>query len=122
MADTRRDGEVDKAATTLLAVTEQLHATLVGDGDLDALESAYDERESAFLRLRAAVEAGNAPSAAARACIGRIQSLDAEILALGGAHLLAARDERNELARRRSAIQAHGKRERSEPRVVTVKA
>ena len=114
--------ELDDAAAALLTATEKLHATLVGEGDLDALGHVYDEREAAFQSLERATQQGGAPSVAVRACVRQVQSLDAEILALGDAQALAIRDERNTLARRRSAIQAHGVRERSEPRVITVKA
>ena len=122
MTESRRPVELEDAAARLLAATEKLHATLEEEGDLEALGHVYDDREAAFQSLERASEQGGAPSVALRACVRQVQSLDTEILALADAHTLAIRDERNTLARRRSAIQAHGVRERSEPRVITVKA
>ncbi|MEM9175871.1 MAG: hypothetical protein AAGC67_11610 [Myxococcota bacterium] len=120
---TSHPSAADRDALVLLETTEIIHAALLGEGDLDALGSAYDRREIAFDALRSAGEDGEPPvlGPAARAAIQRVRALDEEILEVGWAQAHAIRDERQNLRRRRSVIQAHSARERERPRVVTVK-
>ena len=106
----------------MLESTESIHQALLGDGDLEALLPAYEARESAFEELRVTVGTGARVDAASRAALDRMHELDSEILALGFSRADAIRNEQQALRRRRSAIKAHGSRERIEPKVLTIKA
>ena len=115
--------DFDAEALARLEATEIIHAALLGEGDLDSIEAAYERREVAFESLRSGVVDGEPPALgpAARAAVQRVRALDEEILEVGWAQAHAIRDERQNLRRRRSVIQAHASREREQPRVVTVK-
>jgi len=112
----------DEAVQKLLEATESLHSAVFANEESIRLELALDRRDKAFERLR--VEAGLdvAPTAVARACLASIRSLDSEMLERGLAVGGELRAERQSVQRRRSAIQAHSKHERGEPRLLTVKA
>ena len=120
--DTLDSDGIGLIVAELLEATEIIHAALIEGGALSLAESAYDKREGAFERLKLSIKHGDKLNTATRVTLARIHELDAEILSAGGAEAVAIRDERNALNRRRSAIQAHGTRERAEPRVITVKA
>ena len=109
-------------ATRLLAATEALHRALDPDGPTDALRAAWHDRVTAFEAFRDAIEAGDPVGPSVRACIDRVRELDAELIGEGARLVSAIRSERHGLDRRRAAIQAHGSRERPEPRAVIVKA
>ncbi len=118
----RTDADFEQAVIELLAATEALHAAVVDEGEVDLLFTAFDRREESFLRLQSLAGEEASPSVAASACLSRVRALDAEMLAAGVTIGGGIRDERVDLARRRSAIQAHSSRDRGEPRLVTVKA
>ena len=128
MSDASND--LYRIGAELLESTEAIHHAIRaafaneggGDGDFAEIGIAYQRREVAFEALKACVESGATLDAATRTCVERVRSLDQEILAAGDLEATAIRDERNSLSRRRSVIQAHATRERSEPRVIAVKA
>ena len=113
---------IDAMASELLAVTEEIHSGLMEAGEVDRATSAFDRREILFSQLQRASAEGEALSAGGRTSIDRVRALDAEILALGDQRVEKIRGERHGLLRRRSAIAAHSRREREEPRLITLKA
>ena len=122
--DEKRAGQerFDRATHRLLKATEALHAAVVDDTDPGTLDSVREQREKAFESLREATMGEVTPGSAARACLSRIKILDDEIISLGAEVVGQLRRQRQSLHRRRSAIHAHGKRERGEPLLLTVKA
>ncbi|HEB90954.1 MAG TPA: hypothetical protein ENI85_15375 [Deltaproteobacteria bacterium] len=113
---------LDGALQALLEATEALHEGVtggIGESDLDGL---FERRKRAFEDLRRRVGEGGEPGPGGRARLVRIRSLDREILELGAALVSQVRGQRQALQRRRSAVQAHTTRDRSEPRLVTMKA
>ena len=121
-------GDFEVALGLLRVATESLHALLsldrvTTDTEPAELAAAYRERELCFDRLKSIQRpAGWSPSAAARATLERIHALDDEMLALGKAGATALRGERHGMQRRRQAIQSQLAGERSEPRLIAVKA
>lgn len=114
--------DFDQAVASLLEATRSLHSAVLGDREAVALDVALDWRETTFQALRRLAEPGLVPNAAARSDLSEIQSLDQEMLAHGIAEVGELRGRRQSVQRRRCAIQAHAKRERGEPRLLTVKA
>ena len=115
-------GGFEHACLALLGATEALADCIMADVEAEELAAAFEARDSAFVALRAITRQGAAPNAAGRAALDRIRQLDEAMIAAGESLVGALRDERHDLHRRRSAIQAHASREREEPRLVTVKA
>ena len=122
MAERASQERFDRAVQVLVDATESLHTAVLGDQEAARLDVALDRRDKAFQTLSAASKADARPDAAARACLAQIKSFDDEILAHGLAEVGELRGQRQRMQRRRSAIQAHSKRERGEPRLLTVKA
>ncbi len=121
--DQRRSREnFDRAVHALFEATVSLHESVLGEQTAAVLDAALDRRETTYQALRAASESGIRPDAASRACLAEIKTLDAEMRTHGMAEVGALRGQRQSVQRRRSAIQAHAKRDRGEPRLVTVKA
>jgi len=113
---------LEACATQLLSATEGLHDALVDEASTEAVGEAFAKRVAAFEALRVAVESGGRVGPTVRACLDRVRALDAELIGRGAELASAAQTERHALGRKRAAIQAHGSRERPEPRAVIVKA
>ncbi len=109
-------------ARELLRVTEALHAVVGEESPPEILRSAFAEREAAFEALREAVGANARVDAETGRVLARVRALDASMIATGEAFGVHVRGERQDLARRRSVIQAHARRERDAPRLLEVKA
>ena len=122
MKDRKPQGGLLDAVKGLLDATEALHDAVVAAVDPKSLDSALLRRDIAFELLRECADQETILPPAARACLDRVKALDEEMLEHGIAVVGQLRGERRSVQRRRSAIQAHAKRERGEPRLLTVKA
>ena len=120
--ETGAQSSLRQTVDSLLAATEALQESIAREAAPAELVAAFARREIAFDAIREAVAAGGHPNAANRACLARVRALDAAMIEAGRARAAATRDERQELLRRRTAIQAHALREREQPRFVAVRA
>jgi hypothetical protein len=116
------ESNVDRAASDLQRVTEELATALLGDVMPGQLVAAHAARDQAFGALRARVEAGERLGEAGQEALRMVRELDVELIALGETLQQTIRGERRDLARRRRTIAAHARRERVLPRALTVKA
>lgn len=119
---TKPDSPVARAAAELLAVSLALRDAIHEEADAVHLDGARAAREAAFDRLRTLIQAGSRPDPQTRVDLARLRAIDAAMIDASQECSDGILDERQSLARRRSAIQAHATRERDAPRFVAVKA
>lgn len=113
---------VESTLSELLEATQALFDRVAEDAPVSQLDAAYAQRSDAFEALRRLAEGSPLKAPRAVRLIERICELDAELLE--GAQQLASdlRADRSTITRARHAITAHTAKERSEPRLLAVRA
>lgn len=113
---------LESALSDLLEATQALREQLAEEAPASDLDAAYVRRLEAFEALRRVSDGQPLRATRAKQLLAQIRELDRELLA--GAEQVASglRADRSSIARARHAISAHAAKERTEPRLLVVRA
>ena len=120
--DQSAEQRVEASLLQLLEATQALSKLLGEEAPESELEAAYARRLEAFEALRCVTDGRSLVGRNSRRLLAQVRRLDAELLEGAQSIASALRADRSTITRARHAISAHTAKERSEPRLLAVRA